>query len=309
MTAPHDNRCIGCLLGLALGDALGSHFEGQSPDWIARRYETADALLENPPPSPWYYTDDTQMTLGLAETLIEHGRVEHAALCQRFAAHYDPQRGYGRGARVVLEAMQAGEDFDRVARELFPGGSYGNGAAMRVAPVGLVFAHDHDLLWEQARRSALPTHVHPLGIEGAQLLALAVAICLEERNPRDHRLWDALAARCTTAEFQTRIEEARQASNREELIALGNGIAAHDSVVTAIACYLLWGESVEETIAEAILLGGDTDTIAAMAGALAGAACGASSISPILLNSLEAGPHGRDYLMQLGRQLASAAGE
>ena len=76
--------------------------------------------------------------------------------------------------------MQEGGDHRAVAENMFPGGSFGNGAAMRVAPVGLFFHADLDRLWEQARLSALPTRVHPLGIEGAQVLAMAVALGLTQ---------------------------------------------------------------------------------------------------------------------------------
>ena len=75
----------------------------------------------------------------------------------------------------MLDAMEEGRDYRQVTEQYFPGGSYGNGAAMRVAPAGLVFRDKSAELWEQARQSALPTHVHPLGIEGAQLLARAIA--------------------------------------------------------------------------------------------------------------------------------------
>src|SRR5205807_5233711 len=121
--------------------------------------------------------DDTQMTLGVAETLAEHGQIIEDRLCQAFVANYVPSRGYGRGARAVLGAMEDGRDYRQVAEQYFPGGSYGNGAAMRVAPVGMLFRDDRRRLWDQARLSALPTHLHALGIEGAQLLALAVALC------------------------------------------------------------------------------------------------------------------------------------
>jgi len=67
---------------------------------------------------------------------------------------------------TAAQAMEEGQDYKHWANELFPGGSFGNGAAMRVAPVGLMF----EKLWEQARLSSLPTHVHPLGIEGYPLL-------------------------------------------------------------------------------------------------------------------------------------------
>ena len=65
---PLEHRFTGCLLGLAVGDVLGAHFEGQTPDWIRSRYPVADAIIENPPEPPWRYTDDTQMAIGVADT-------------------------------------------------------------------------------------------------------------------------------------------------------------------------------------------------------------------------------------------------
>ncbi len=78
---------------------------------------------------------------------------------------------------AVLEAFRqqgSWEDYKHLSRSVFPDGSYGNGAAMRVAPVGLFFHHQPELLLEQARLSAIPTHVHPWGIEGAILLAASL---------------------------------------------------------------------------------------------------------------------------------------
>lgn len=171
-----NDRFAGCLLGLAVGDALGSHFEGQTADWISRHYPAPEALIANPPNAPWLYTDDTQMTIGVAEALVEDGEIIEQSLCEAFVENYEPCRGYGRGVKIILQAMEEGQDYKHWANDLSPGGSFGNGAAMRAAPVGLLFHRNLDRLWEQARLSALPTHVRPLGIEGAQLLALAVAV-------------------------------------------------------------------------------------------------------------------------------------
>ena len=64
------DRFTGCLLGLAVGDALGARFEGQSPEYIAQRYQTVEALLKGLPSGELWYTDDTQMAIGVAETVV-----------------------------------------------------------------------------------------------------------------------------------------------------------------------------------------------------------------------------------------------
>jgi poly(ADP-ribose) glycohydrolase ARH3 len=258
------------------------------------------------PQDELWYTDDTQMAIGVAEALIERGQIEEESLCRAFVANYVPSRGYGRGARAVLEAMEEGNDYRSVAETYFPGGSYGNGAAMRVAPVGLFFRVDRGSLWEQARRSALPTHLHPFGIEGAQLLALAVAFATREEPYERDRFLELLLSACRTAEYREKLLLVTSVHGPEDLAALGNRIEAIHSVPTAIASFLLTPSSFEETIANVILLGGDTDTLAAMAGAISGAHLGANRLPPRLLDLLESSPKGRDYLRGLAGQLFQA---
>ncbi|TWT35988.1 ADP-ribosyl-[dinitrogen reductase] glycohydrolase [Posidoniimonas corsicana] len=298
-----EERFVGCLLGLAVGDALGAHFEGQSPDFMERRYRSATDLIDHPPPGELWYTDDTQMAIGVAETLVACGRIDDEVLCSRFAANYLPQRGYGRGAKVVLQAMCDGEDHRFWAENLFEGGSFGNGAAMRVAPVGLLFRDDHDAVWEQARQSSLPTHIHPLGIEGAQVIALAVAIASSFDQLDRSSFFEELASRCASVEYSGPLRRAGRLEDDRDLGLFGNGIEATASVVTAVAAFGLTPDSYEETIGNAILLGGDTDTIAAMAGAISGAYLGVNTIAGHLLNNLEDRKQGRTYIKQLAKNL------
>jgi poly(ADP-ribose) glycohydrolase ARH3 len=300
------DRFCGCLLGLAVGDALGARFEGQPAEHIVSRFPTPRALIDNPPNNELWYTDDTQMAIGVAETLAEHHAILEDKLCAAFVANYVPSRGYGRGARKVLEAMEDGNDHRRVAASVFPGGSRGNGAAMRVAPVGLFFRDDYDQVWEQARASALPTHVHLLGIEGAQVLALAVAIVSKSETLDRSGLFEKLISRCTSKEFQERLVSAAQTASFKDVAALGNGIEAVDSVPTAIACFALAPDSYETAVANAIFFGGDTDTIAAMTGALCGAFAGSEAIPGNLLAVLEEQGKGRTYMMELADRLHQA---
>jgi poly(ADP-ribose) glycohydrolase ARH3 len=296
------DRFQGCLLGLAIGDALGGRFEGQTAEAVRRRFPTLAALIDYPQNELWY-TDDTQMAIGVAETLVAHQQIVEERLCQAFVANYVPSRGYGRGARAVLEAMEGGKDHRKMAAEYFPGGSYGNGAAMRVAPVGLLFRDDSTSLWQQAGASALPTHVHPLGIEGAQLLALAVALCSAAARFDRETFYTRMAAACESDEFRRKLELASRVRSADELAQLGNGIGALESVPTAIACFTLTPDSYATTIANAIFLGGDTDTMAAMAGAMAGAYLGTNGLPRRLVQLLENGRKGRVYLSELASRL------
>jgi poly(ADP-ribose) glycohydrolase ARH3 len=297
------DRFRGCLLGLAVGDALGGRFEGQAPNWIAERYPTPEALVANPTAETLHYTDDTQMAIGVAETLVENLDIIEDRLCHHFVANFVPPRGYGWGARRVLEAMGEGGDYKTVAATHLPGGSLGNGAAMRVAPVGLLFHDDLDQVWEQARRSAGPTHTHPLGIEGAQLLAVAVAVCLRPTGLDRGAFFGELVRRCCSDEYRERLARAAAAESAEDIARLGNGIKAPESVPTAIALFASAPESYTQAIGRAILLGGDTDTIAAMTGALSGAYLGADAIPADLLRRLEDDGKGRSYIDSLAEQL------
>ncbi|WP_425394934.1 ADP-ribosylglycohydrolase family protein [Aeoliella sp.] len=301
-----EDRFVGCLLGLAVGDALGAHFEGQPVAFMERKYRSARQLIHSPPPGELWYTDDTQMAIGVAETLVRCGEVDFDVLCERFAANFLPQRGYGRGARIVLEAMGAGHDHKYLAENLFPGGSFGNGAAMRVAPVGVMFRDDPSAVWKQAHTSALPTHVHPLGIEGAQVLALAVALASQGEELNRESYFETLAERCGAPEYSGALRRAARLDTVRDLGLFGNGIEATASVVTAIAAFGLTPDSYGETIGNAILLGGDTDTIAAMAGAISGAYLGVGAIPSDLLAKLEDRKQGKSYIEQLARDLYGA---
>jgi poly(ADP-ribose) glycohydrolase ARH3 len=200
--------------------------------------------------------------------------------------------------------MVKGKDHRTLAATIFPGGSFGNGAAMRVAPVGLLFADSPADLWEQSRLSALPTHTHPLGIEGAQLLAFAVAWVLRTTTFDRKTLYHELLARATTEEFRWHLSMAAKLKPGDSPAGLGSTLHAHRSVVTVIACFAASPGDFEMVVSRAIGLGDDTDTVAAMAGALVGAFVGVSAIPPGLLEKLEDGPaKGRAYIAGLAAKL------
>ena len=270
-----EDQVLGCLLGLVLADAAGSTFEGTEREALHLRFATKeDALKYGMQRDTLRYTDDGQMALALAVHLSEHDHIDPNALMSKFCAVYESWRGYGRGARTLIEAFRDSADYEFMAEHLFPGGSLGNGGAMRSAPVGLRFAPDTEKLWYEARQSAWPTHRHELGVEGAQIIALATAIAMRGEKVSARTLAEELHSRCETIVFQNRLEKLSKLASEEQISEFGNGIEAHESAVTAVACFALHPEDYEAAIATAIWQGGDTDTIAAMAGALVGARIG-----------------------------------
>jgi poly(ADP-ribose) glycohydrolase ARH3 len=300
-----EDRFVGCLLGHAMGDALGAPMEGMPATAIWYDLGGAAKFVRDPPLDVLVYTDDTQMSIAVAEALLAAGHADEQTLADAFAANYDPRRGYGAGARHVIEAMRDGGDWRTLAATMFPGGSFGNGAAMRAAPVGLLFHADLDRVAAEAAAQARLTHLHPIGIEGAQLIALAVALAVRDRGPFDRRAFFAeLRGYATTEEFQFQLERAALWQPSDPVGTFGSSLPADRSVVTAIACFAATPWSYTDTIASAIALGDDTDTVAAMAGAICGARIGTAGLPAMLLDRLEDGPKGRRYIETLARRLA-----
>lgn len=301
----HDllDRFRGALVGTAVGDALGAPTEGRShiPDHYL------DSLEDFPPNLS--YTDDTAMTLGVARSLVECGNFDGAHMAATLADGYlrEPWRGYGAGPPQVFKELDSGVPWDRAARTLFGGdGSYGNGAAMRVAPVAIHCYPSRHRAAEMAHQQAAITHTHKEGLDGAVVQAVAVTAALASSVPIDAaETTSVLLAHVRTPVFRSKLMFIdRHIGDRglhELADVLGTGIAAHSSVPTALACFLTHPDSFADAVRSAISLGGDTDTIAAMTGALAGAYLGYSAI-PLAWTAVE----GADELVSLADSLAGS---
>ena len=177
--------------------------------------------------------------------------------------------------------------WDQAGRSLFGGrGSFGNGAAMRVAPAALLASGNLEQVASLARQTAVITHAHELGVEGAVLQACAVALALRQAGGIDRGAFVAeLREHVRTPVFRQKLQRINGlltvtgGSDRAAVIdQLGNGIEAFESVPTAIYVFLNRPGSFKGAVTYAISLGGDTDTIACMVGALAGAHLGAEAI-------------------------------
>lgn len=294
------DRARGALLGTFTGDALGMPFEGEEPTAIPERLDMLEGRLGR-----GSYTDDTQMAIALGESLLEQGGVDEDALGRAFAEAYDPERGYGSGTTEVLRLVRSGVPPREAARSALGGeGSLGNGAAMRIAPVALVYARDPAALVEAARASALVTHAHPLGVDAAVAQAAATAAGLRGESPLE-----AALAVATGADLRERLEVARGLADAEPAPAqvaerLGNGWSGYESVPAAVYAATAH-DSFEQAVTFAVRCGGDADTIGAMAGAIAGAREGAAAIPARWLEALEDGAKGRSHVESLAEQLAA----
>lgn len=292
-------------MGLAVGDAVGSAWEGVPADMIYSM-GPADRIVEHAKRDPIYYTDDTQMTISVLQELIERKSINKYSLAKRFAENYHPDRGYGQGARRIINSIGFGEDWETVARTIFNGdGSLGNGAAMRVAPLGLFFYPNFDEILVQAELSAAPTHCHEIGVDGGRLIATAAALAADSSGSKLNRIsfLQELHSVAKTEEFQWQIEHALQLSPFQTLIAFGNSLEAHRSVMTSILCFVDSPDDYVATIARAIGQGNDVDTLAAMAGAICGARVGLSGIPEYLVDCLEDNHQGRTFLLDLAENL------
>ena len=158
--------------GLSVGDALG--------EALSYRFYDARELvqrLDGYTSASLRYTDDTELSLAIVETLERMRSIDEEVIAGSYGRHVlaNPDRGYGKMARRVLGDIAAGTPWKDVSSSVFGNGSFGNGGAMRVAPLGAYFADDLDRVVRMAERSARVTHYHPEGIAGAVVVAIASA--------------------------------------------------------------------------------------------------------------------------------------
>ncbi|GAA2223683.1 ADP-ribosylglycohydrolase family protein [Streptomyces amakusaensis] len=280
------------LQGLALGDAFGER-------WFPLLRDPARALDEirarrTPEEPDWRWTDDTALALAVHQTLSRCGEIDQDRLADAFARTYedDPARGYGRGMRLLLPRLLAEPGSWRtLAPRLFDGGSFGNGAAMRVAPLGAWFSADLDRAAAQAELSARVTHAHPEGVAGA--VAVAVAAALSARHALSV---DAVADRTPLGTVHDGLRRAAAlpltTPPHRAAALLGNGrhTRADDTVPFAVWTAARHPHDLEAALwstAEAL---GDTDTTCAITGGIVSSATGVDSVPPAWLARREALP-------------------
>ncbi len=251
------------LEGLSVGDAFGEIFFFRSPS----RHDL--------PEGPWQWTDDTHMALSIVEVLKNSGRIDQDALAMAFAERFmeEPWRGYAGGAKKLLTRIAVGEDWHTAASLLFGGGSYGNGGAMRAAPIGGFFRGDPERAAGEARLSAMITHAHPEGQAGAMAVAAAAAIACRSDRPSGRNFLREVLDFVPEGLTRKGIEAALHIPGEDlasavETLGTGSYVSAQDTVP-----FCLWSaanhlDDFEEAMWWTVSGLGDRDTTCAIVGGI-----------------------------------------
>ena len=271
------DRVSGCLLGGALGDAWGGPFEGQpGPVCFAI-------------PDQSHLSDDTQLTLATCEAILEDERVEPESIARNFGAWYRQGRVQGMGSstlKALIELASGGHWALSGAKGEY---SAGSGAAMRAAPLAFVLdprKQDHRRTLRDICRI---THHNDEAYVGALAIVLAIRKILSAEWPNQHSVIKAIISELPDSAVRDRLRDLDNCGQETAEMAARFGATGHvvDSVPLAIhAAQSIQTLPIDSVIQGAIRGGGDTDTIAAMAGQIAGCVSGFSGISEAYLNSI-----------------------
>ncbi len=308
MSQPED-RFVGCLLGLAVGDALGMPAEGRSPAEIKKLFAGGLRFLSDERRflKSGQFTDDTQLALCCVDSILATGRVDTDDIADRFLDMFlqGELRGIGRSTLESLLRLKHGVCAEEAGEEGFY--AAGNGVAMRIAPVGLLFAFVEGDIYEEVRKASVMTHRNEEAIAGGYVVAEVVRRCAG----KDMGIEEAAQKALERIEG-TKVSEVL----KEALEMLGRGVAADDAVwrlgtsgyvvetvASAVYVAVVCGEDFTEAMRVLIFAGGDTDTTAAICGALIGAKYG----KDVIPQALRAGVERGEEIEQKARRLYEAA--
>ncbi len=272
------------LLGGAIGDALGMPFETKRSDdaelvkWDGKTFLPS----KHHGLSAGQFTDDSQFSLVVAESLIENSGFDPDDLSKRYVELFASKklRGYGKTTAIAINSLIAGKHWT----ESGVVGSYGNGSAMRAAPFGVFFRNDLYSLANIIRIDSAITHVSEEAEAGAVAIGLAAALAVN--NDMDdflqrivEKLPDSKTKR-TLANLDSMLES--NIAPSQVLRVLGTKANVAETVPSAIYCFLKFKEY-HEAVVTAIKAGGDTDTTAAIVGALFGAKDGMKKLFVVFI--------------------------
>ena len=295
------DRVEGALLGLASGDALGRPVEFCSPEAIEAEYgELAEMVGNGTHGKPaGTITDDTEQALCIARSLVERGEFDPGDIAERFVAWYNSGPfDIGLMTADALRRIDNGVAWDVAGQETWEeraeGSNAGNGSVMRCAPLAIAFVGDLETLQRVSPDSSRITHADPRCMYGCAVLNCTIAAMLVAS---EQPLTTALGALSTDApdSLVRTLESIPDDIDPDEL---QNSGFVLDTLQTALY-HALTADSAESAIVSAVNEGGDTDTIGAVTGAVAGARFGMSALPERWLEDLQTA----DELRALAQEL------
>jgi ADP-ribosyl-[dinitrogen reductase] hydrolase len=283
------DRSEGTLLGLACGDALGRPVEFNSPGSIQREHGTLTEMVGggtwNKPAGT--VTDDTDQMLCIARSLDENGIFDPQDVAERFVGWYESGPfDIGNMTRDALGRLRGNEEsWQEVGKAVYedlrtqPNAGAGNGSVMRCAPVAVAYSDDLDSLFYASVASSWITHADPRCTYGCALLNRVIAGLLHDE--KEGHVVDSAIDFCRekaddepgTDELFEAIQDVRELDTS----VLSNSGYVVDTVQSSLY-YSLNADTFEDAVVDAVNAGGDTDTVGAVTGAVAGARFGASDI-------------------------------
>jgi ADP-ribosyl-[dinitrogen reductase] hydrolase len=304
MSKTATDRATSVLLGLACGDALGRPVEGWSAERITAEYGTltrmhGDGVHGRPAGT---VTDDTALARCIAQSLVDREAFDPDAIAARFVdwLQGDPI-GIGGMTRRVLRRIEQGEPWEEASQHVWEaspeGRNAGNGSVMRCAPLAIAY-DDRAVLQRVSRTSSRITHTDPRCTHGCAVLNLTIMGLLDGTEQPLAAALEALPSDAPTklTDALTPVPDTIDAASLEP-----TGYVVH-TLQTALY-HGLTAESLEQAIVTAIAMGGDTDTIAAITGAIAGARFGSAGLPDRWLEALAV----TDDLALLARELSATA--
>ena len=263
------------LKGTSIGDAFGESYFGETDKMITHIRERTI------PETSWEFTDDTVMAIAIYDQLRFNQGIDQDELISQFVKNHkiDPNRGYGATARRILREIEEGGSWTEISGGVFEGmGSMGNGASMRVTPIGPYYFDDLKLVKELSIKSAETTHTNIEGITGAIAVAIATAIATKlkisntEISPNEfiNQIAEWLPDTDTKSKIKksTSVPYSYNIETVKTILGNGSKIMVQDTVPFSLWCAANNLNNLEEALWKAVSILGDRDTICAIVGGI-----------------------------------------
>ena len=300
------DKAKGVVYGLAIGDALGARTEFLNLNAIKVKYGK-DGIRDLPVPA--LFTDDTQMSIAVAEALVKAGEKDIESIIKAVRDEFikwshlpeTHTKAPGNTCLKGVANLERGIHWGKSGLA----NSKGCGSAMRAAPVGYLYQHDPDKLKEVAHATGICTHGHPAADAASIGAAYLVKLALDGVSPEKMipQLFTFTAG--VSAEFDQVISKVEKCLGWEEeekaLRYLGEGWVGEEAVALALYCFVRYPNSYENVVIRGANTNGDSDSIACIAGSISGAYLGIDAIPPEWVTKIEKSP----YLEDLSQRLAA----